>query len=193
MGQIKAPFVAGTFKDVDAFVHAAEAAGPYGRQYRDLDAVCPYPVHGLDPRLGIKRSWIGRLVLFVLLTGAFGGFMMQQWMMEVDWPIIIAGKPYNSWPAYVVITFESGILLGALTNMAACLFIACKLLPKKATVVLRKELTDDTFALAIPVEGNASEAELRSFLAEQHAENITLYRHADKAEPEAEVEEAAHA
>ena len=124
--------------------------------YKNLDGVMPYPVHGFDADLGLKRSWIGRPVLFMLLSGAFLGFIMQQWMMETDWPIIFAGKPYNSWPAFVVITFEMGILCGALTNFAMCLFVACKMRPRPVTRMLRDDLTDDTFALAIPLQdGNA--------------------------------------
>ena len=152
---------------------AAQAANDKG--YKNLDGTLPYPVHGFHHNLGIKRSWIGRVVLAALLTGAFCGFMMQWWMMKENWPVIISGKPYNSWPAFVVITFECGILSGALTNMFCVLIAACKLYPQPDTFVLRRDLTDDTFCLAIPLDGNGTEGDLQSFLVEQGAADITAF------------------
>ena len=193
MSSIRAPYVAGFFDDPDNFLAAAKASTAKG--HTDHDGFLPYPIHGFDKALGYKRSWIGRVVLFMLLSGAFAGFMMQYWMMKVDWPIIIAGKPYNSWPAFVVITFEMGILCGAITNFIVCLFVACRLFPTPNTHVLKPELTDDTFALCIPVEGNGDEASIRAFLEEQGAADIALYdlEEAPTAEADEHGEEAAHA
>ena len=120
--------------------------------------------------MGLRRSWIGRPVLFLLLFGAFAGFMMQWWMMKQDWPQSIGGKPYNSWPAFVVITFESGILLGALGNLLICLLLACKILPTTKTVLPDPKLTDDTFCLAIPVANEAALAEREAWLTQHGAE-----------------------
>lgn len=173
MVQIPAPFVAGSFTDPDRFIAAVEASTARG--HVDHDGVMPYPIHGFDASFGFKRSWIGRVVLAALLGGAFIGFMFQFYTMKVDWPLILAGKPYNSWPAFVVVTFESGILLGALTNMFLVVFIACRLFPRPKTEVLLPELTDDTFAICIPVAKNGSEAELKAFLEEQGATDIAVY------------------
>ena len=191
MGSIKAPYVAGFFDDPHDFMKAAEASTARG--HVDHDAYLPYPVHGFDHKLGYKRSWIGRIVLFMLLFGAFCGFFMQYYMMKVDWPIILAGKAYNSWPAYVVITFEGGILAGALTNFVVCLFVACKLAPKPFVPVIKEDCTDDVFALCIPVEGNGSAEDLKRFLEEQGADDIALYEMEGDEPAVAASEEADHA
>lgn len=179
MSEITAPYVAGFFRDPQRWMQAVEASTARG--HRDHDGYMPYPIHGFDAAFGYRRSWIGRVVLVMLLLGAVAGFYMQYWMMKIDWPIILAGKPYNSWPAFVVITFEAGILAGALTNMFACLLVACKLRPRPFVSVIKEELSDDLFALCIPVAGNGSAGDLKSFLEEQGAEDVALYAYADEA------------
>lgn len=188
MSKMPAPFVAGYFTDPKKLNKACQASTE--RKHKEHDAYAPYPVHGLEDSLGFKRSLLGRPVLFFLLFGAFCGFMMQYWMLKVDWPINIAGKPYNSWPAFVVITFESGVLAGALSNMFLVLIVFCKVFPSPKTKVIDESLTDDRFCLAIPLQDNGSEDALRKFLEEQGAEDIQLYE-SDEVEPR--EEEAAHA
>jgi len=177
----------GYWTDKHAFVKACEAshhAGHHGHQ-----AFTPWPIHGLEKKMGLRRSWIGRPVLFMLLFGAFLGFMMQYWMMKIDYPQIIGGKSYNSWAAYVVITFESGILLGALTNLVVCLFIACRLCPRPDTQLPSDLLTDDTFCLAIPAaDGNQLDV-LSTWLREHGADSTATF----VPPPIAIVAEPAHA
>ncbi len=164
------PFVLGYFKDPDVFREACAASTAAG--HHGHEAFTPYPLHGVERLLGLSRSWVGRPVLFMLLFGAFGGFMMQLWMMKYDWPVIIGGKPYNSWPAFVVITFESGILCGALTNMAIVLLVACRLLPSRKTRLPDNALTDDTFCLAVPVTEHGSIDNLHTWMKGRGAERV---------------------
>jgi hypothetical protein len=152
------------------FGDACEAS--YHAGHLEHRAFTPWAVHGLERRMGIRRSWIGRPVLFLLLFGAFCGFMMQLWMMKMDWPLSIGGKPYNSWPAYVVITFESGILLGAIGNLLICLLLACRILPTTRTVLPDPRLTDDTFCLAIPAADPAELARHEEWLRQNGAERV---------------------
>jgi len=173
MGKHAMPYVLGYFTEPAVFKKACAAS--YAAGHKGHEAFMPWPLHGIEKLMGIRRSWIGRPVLFMLLFGAFCGFLMQVWMMKDDWPIIIAGKPYNSWPAYVVITFESGILSGALANLVLVLLIACKLLPSPNTTLPSDLLTDDTFCLAVPATEHGSVAALDAWLKEQGAERIEHY------------------
>lgn len=182
------PYVLGYFTDVEAFKQACAASHAAG--HKGHEAFTPWPIHGLERLMGIRRSWIGRPVLFMLLFGAFCGFLMQVWMMKEDWPLILAGKPYNSWPAFVVITFESGILMGALTNMAIVLLVACKLLPSAKTVLPSDALTDDTFCLAVPVTEHGSIADLDRWMQEQKAERVEHYLPDGKLSGQSEVAHA---
>jgi hypothetical protein len=92
--------------------HACEKVRDAG--YTKWDAHTPFPVHGLDRAMGMPRSPMPFIVLGMALLGAAGGFALQFWVHNVAYPLTISGKPYFAWPAYVPITFELGILFGAL-------------------------------------------------------------------------------
>ena len=82
--------------------------------YTRWDAHSPFPVHGLDGAMGMRRSRLPWVVLACALGGAATGFLLQTWVHSVAYPLTISGKPNFSWPAYVPITFELGVLGGAL-------------------------------------------------------------------------------
>jgi len=81
--------------------------------YRHWDALVPFPVHGLDKAMGVPPSKLGWIVLAMGLLGMTVGFTVQYWMTAVDYPIIIAGKPFVSWPAWIPVLFELTILFAA--------------------------------------------------------------------------------
>ena len=81
--------------------------------YIDFDCHTPFPVHGLDDAMGLKRSIIGYIVGFGCLLGASGGLFLQWWASAIEYPIIISGKPFFSWQAFMIITFVLMILGGA--------------------------------------------------------------------------------
>lgn len=169
MAKLATPFVAGFFNDPDHFVAAAHASTAKGWNAVH-EGFLPYPVHAAFDALAIKRSSLGRPVLAILIIGAVLGFLMQWWMMKIDWPIWISGKPFNSWPAYVVITFESGVLMGAVGTFLLVLLVYCKLIPDPVTKVVAQRLTDDQFCLAIPIGPGRSQEQLEAFFAEQGAD-----------------------
>jgi len=81
--------------------------------YRHWDAHTPFPVHNLDKAMGIPASKVPWIVLALTLFGAAAGFTLQWWTTVIDYPIMVAGKPFASWPAWVPVTFELSILLGS--------------------------------------------------------------------------------
>jgi hypothetical protein len=82
--------------------------------YTCWDAHSPFPVHGLDAAMGMRRSRLPWIVLVFALGGAATGFLLQAWVHSAAYPLTISGKPNFAWPAYVPITFEMGVLGGAL-------------------------------------------------------------------------------
>ncbi|MBI2897021.1 MAG: DUF3341 domain-containing protein [Deltaproteobacteria bacterium] len=96
-------------------VGAAERAREAG--YRRLDAYSPFPIEGLSDALGLRPT---RLPLLVFAGGAVGGlagFGLQVWAMAVDYPLVVDGKPFVSWPSFVPVTFELTVLCAALTTV----------------------------------------------------------------------------
>lgn len=98
---------------------ATRAAG-----YRRFDAYTPYPVEGLSEALGLAKSRIPLLVLVGGLVGAGVGFWMQYWSMAVDYPFNSGGRPHNSWPVFIPITFEVLVLIGAVAAMVGLLILS---------------------------------------------------------------------
>jgi hypothetical protein len=100
------------FRTVPELYHACETVRDAG--YTRWDAHSPFPVHGLDRAMGLKRSILPWIVLASGLTFAAGGFALQTWVHSIEYPLVISGKPYFTWPAYIPVTFELGVLGGAL-------------------------------------------------------------------------------
>ena len=81
----------------------------------DLDLHSAVPLHGADEALGLKRSVVPRIALVAGLIGASTGYLMQWFMVGVDWPINVGGRPPHSPPAFIPVTFELGVLFAALS------------------------------------------------------------------------------
>lgn len=100
----------GEVEEVTAAANAVREAG-----YTRTDAYTPYPVEGLDEALGMKPTRLGWVVLLMGVTGLLLGFGMQWYSNTLFYPLNIGGKPLNSWPNFVVITFEMTVLLSSFT------------------------------------------------------------------------------
>jgi len=99
------------FTDPQELLDAANAAREAG--YTELDAYSPFPIHGLSDAIGFHHSRLSAVVLAGGIIGGLSGFFMC-WYANVIWyPLNIGGKPYNSWPAWIPITFECTILFAA--------------------------------------------------------------------------------
>jgi Alternative complex III, ActD subunit len=95
--------------DLVAAAHHAHQAG-----YRRMDAYSPFPIEELSEAIGFHHTNVPLVVLIGGLLGGLSGFLMQYWISAVNYPENIAGRPLNSWPAFIVVTFEMTILGAAL-------------------------------------------------------------------------------
>ncbi len=136
----------GVFDDEHKLVDACRDLK--NRQMTKYDAYTPFPVHGIDEAMGIKRSAIPYVTFVMGLVGCISGTLLQWWSSAVTWPINIGGKPFASWPAFIPVCFEITVLLGGLST-AAALFYFCRL-PNPGAVVHDPRFTDDRFGLFIP-------------------------------------------
>lgn len=113
------------FDTPNDIIHAAKVVAEKG--YTKFDVNTPYPVHGMDSAMKLKDSKLGFVTLFAGLGGATLALLTMGWMMGIDYPSVIGGKPYFPLPAFIPITFEITVLLGTLATVAALLFIFFKL------------------------------------------------------------------
>ena len=94
----------------------ARAAG-----YTQLDAYTPFPIEELSHALELPRSPLPKLVLAGGVTGAVAGWALQYWSAVIAYPLNIGGRPFNSWPAFIVPAFETTILFAAGTAVLGML------------------------------------------------------------------------
>lgn len=86
-----------------------------------MDAYTPFPVDGLAEALGIHKTAVPLIVLVGGMIGLIGGFYLQYWVAVIDYPINVGGRPLNSWPSFVPVTFELTILCAALAAVLGLL------------------------------------------------------------------------
>ncbi len=161
------------FDQPEPLLDAARRARDVG--YRHMDAYSPMPVEGLAEAVGFRTSMVQRLVFVAGLLGATGGFMLCWWITVVAYPHNVAGRPLNSWPAYVPITFESMVLVACLTAVVGML--ALNGLPQPYHPVFNvprfEHASRDKFFLCIEASDPLFDPEVtRNFLATLDSQGV---------------------
>ena len=111
----------GRFDSSEELVAAAKKA--YGAGYRRMDAYTPLPVEGLAAALGRKGTPMPFIMLLGGILGGASGFFMQWYSAVVDYPFNIGGRPFNSWVAFIPITFEMTVLFSAISGVLGMLLL----------------------------------------------------------------------
>ena len=137
--------VIGFFRGPQALIEATRKVRE--ANYENFDAFTPYPVHGLNEAQGLQRSPLPFVTFSAGLTGCSLGFLLQYWTSVIDWPLIVGGKPFNSWPAFVPIMFECTILFAGLATVAGMFILNA--LPNHKKKAFDPRITRDRFALVI--------------------------------------------
>ena len=157
---------------VDA-IPAVKTAGPW-----KIEAYTPYPIHGIEKVLGLKKSPIAGMVLVMGVLGAVSALGLQFWTSGVDYPLVTMGKPYFSWEAFIPIMFELTVLFAAFTAGLGMLLLLNRL-PFFRHHLLRAKsmphITRDRFALAVESDGNGIDVErISTLLREAGAKDIEV-------------------
>ena len=125
--------------------------GMHDAGYRHWDAHSPFPIHGLERAMGLKRSLVPLFVLVLGLGGAGLGMLLQWWVSVEAYPLVVSGKPFFSWQAFVPIMFECGVLGGALGAIFG--FLALARLPRHHHPLFESEaferMSDDGFFVSV--------------------------------------------
>lgn len=144
------------YKDEEVLMNAIKEAKA---KHLDIyDVYTPFPVHGLDPILGLEESRLHIGGFFYGATGTLFAFGFMTWVFTRDWPIIFGGKPYFSAPSFIPITFELTVLFSAI-GMVLSFYLICGLGPGKSELGIDDRITDDHFCLAFPRPAEGSEEE----------------------------------
>lgn len=137
------------FDSATDLMHAAEKVRDQG--YKEFDCHSPFPIHGMDKAMGVKRSPLGYIVFAMATLGLTGALVLQWWTSGVDYPLVISGKPFFSLPAFVPITFALTILTSAITAVIG--MIAINQLPRLAHPLFNSDrfgkFSDDGFFVSI--------------------------------------------
>ena len=107
------------FDDANTLVAAAYRARYEG--YRNIDAYSPFPIEELHEALGEHHTRLPLIVLIGGICGCVGGYLLQYWAAGIAYPLNIAGKPFNSWPMFIPVTFECTILAASLAAVLGML------------------------------------------------------------------------
>jgi hypothetical protein len=160
----------GVFDDDDVVLHAVSTLKE--KKFKVKDVISPFPVHGMDHALGLKRTRISMAAFLFGATGTSLGLLMMWYMNIFDWPMDIGGKPsfalFKNLPAFVPVTFEITVLCAA-HGMVITFFLRSKLLPGVEPHVIDDRMADDRFVMSIEVKDDAEKAVAHAAMKEAGA------------------------
>ena len=154
------------FDDVTGLVNAARRAQAEG--FRRYDAYSPFPVHELFEAMDAHDRRLPLMVLIGGITGCLAGFGLCYWVSVVAYPLNIGGRPMNSWPSFIPVTFEMTILLASFTAVLSMLGLNGLPMPYHPVFNVRRfreSASQDGFFLAIEAQDPKFDREkTRAFL-----------------------------
>jgi hypothetical protein len=163
----------GLYNDEEDLLRAVKQAN--ADHLEIMDVYTPFPIHGLDPLLGLAESRLHIAGFVYGFLGTLTAFMGMTWIFTKDWPIIFGGKPHWSFPAFVPIIFELTVLFAAI-GMVVSFYIVNGLGPGVVNPTIDLRITDDKFCIAFDkseVESSKAESFLQSSgAAEIHSKTI---------------------
>ena len=136
------------------------------------DVYSPFPIHGIEPYLNIKRTRLTVASFIYGLLGLLSAIALMGGIYGLLWPMNIGGKPSLAWPDFVPIAFELTILFAA-HGMVLTFFIVARYWPGKKAVLMDDRQTDDIFVVAIDKNKVSDEAAIRQVFAANGAYEIT--------------------
>ncbi len=170
------------YRSPEALVSAARLVRDSG--FKHWDTFTPYPIHGIDPAMGIRPTILPWLVLGGGIIGCLTGLVMQWWMNAVDYPWLVSGKPFWSVPANIPIVFELTVLFSALTALGGMLVLNRLPHPSHPLDLNRRfaRSTDDRFFLLIEArDPRYEEQTTKKLLGETEASSVEEVLESDRA------------
>ncbi len=158
----------GLYNDEEDLLKAVKTAK---KDHLDIyDVYTPFPVHGLDPVLGLEESRLHQAGFIYGALGTLTAFLGMTWIFTKDWPTIFGGKPYWSVPAFIPITFELTVLFAAI-GMTVTFYVINGLGPGVVNNHLDDRITDDKFCIAFD-KNSVSAEDAESFFKSTGAAEV---------------------
>ncbi len=166
--------LAALFDTPDDIIKAAKKVREAG--YTKYDVNTPYPVHGMDSAMKLKPSRLGYVALVFGLMGTISALLFMAWTITVDYPLVIGGKPYFAFPAYVPIMFEVTVLSAAIATVATMLFVFFKF-PNNSHPIhdteYMKSVSSDKYGIMIQADDpNFDATKIRLLFSELNASAV---------------------
>lgn len=157
--------VYGIFEDEDILMKAIASLRQKGLQV--IDVISPYPIHGMEEALGLKRTRISICCFLYGATGTSLALLMMWYMNIFDWPMDIGGKPsfalYKNLPAFIPVLFESTVLCAA-HGMVITFFLRSKILPGVEPKIIDVRQSDDRMVMTVKLTHNQHAAEISNMI-----------------------------
>lgn len=147
-------YLVGMFDDDHTLLHAVDGAMKAG--YVIDDVYTPFPVHGLEHKMGLRPTKIHTAGFVFGLTGTILAFSLMAFASTINYPTNYGGKPLFALPAWIPIMFELTVL-SASVGMVSVFYYLCNLYPGKQPQIIDARLTDDMFAITFDISKDSSE------------------------------------
>ena len=144
-------FIVGIYEDEDILLNAISSVKEKGINIYEVYS--PFPVHGIENKLGYKRSRLSVAAFCFGFLGLSLALTMMIGMMTIDWPMIIGGKDFLPLPVFIPVTFEMTVLLSAF-GMVGTFFVVSDLKPWGIPKTFDLRSTDDKHVMAIELDDN---------------------------------------
>ncbi len=158
----------GLYNDEEDLIRAVKEAK--SAHLEIMDVYTPFPVHGLDPVLGLSESRLHIAGFVYGMLGTLTAFLGMTWIFTKDWPIIFGGKPHWSVPAFIPITFELTVLFASI-GMVVTFYIINGLGPGVVNPTIDLRITDDKFCIAFDKK-EVDTSKVESFLRSSGASEV---------------------
>jgi hypothetical protein len=172
MSEVKS-YLVGVFDDDDVLLGAIKTLREKGAKI--VEAFTPFPVHGIDPALGIKRSRLPQAAFIFGATGTTCALTLQIATLGFDWPMNIGGKPNLAFPAFIPVSFELTVLFAAL-GMVGTFLLASGLGPGAQKTIFDPRSSDDKFILVFDLDKNSqfSTDQLTQMIKDSGASEVNI-------------------
>ncbi len=147
----KVKYILGHFDDPDEMMSGIDQLQKSNIAIEDV--FTPFPIHGIENKLGVKRSRLPIAAFCFGLLGTITAFTMVYYMLVIDWPMNIGGKPAFAFPDFIPVMFELTVLFAAY-GMVFTFFYVNHLFPGRAPRVMDLRATNDRFVIAIDASLN---------------------------------------